>query len=392
MTIRTRLKDKVRHRCTEGHPWIYDNEIARVEGNPAPGEIVVVQDPKGRFVGQGYWNAASTIRIRLLTRNANAVVDRAFLESRLREAWKHRELFVDDPRFCRVVFSEGDRLPGLIVDRFGDVLSVQVLTLGMDCRREMIFDILNEMFRPKAIVERSDVSVRRLEGLEMRKGVVRGELPGELIVNENEFRFHVDALEGQKTGFFFDQRENRRLLKPIAPGADVLDTFAYVGSFGIHAAGWGARHVETVDSSEAAIAQAQANARLNGVAERMTFTAANAFDLLKERSAGRPAHDIVILDPPAFAKNRAAVEGAMRGYKEINLRGMKLTKPGGWLVTCSCSHHVNRSEFVAMVLDAANDAGREIRLVESRTQARDHPVLPAMPESEYLKTLLVQVL
>lgn len=392
MTIRVRLKTSGRHRCLEGHPWIYDNEIDRAEGTPAAGDIVSVFAPRDGFVGLGYWNAASTIRIRLLSRDPNGSIDRAFLEGRLRAAWAHRQRFCDDPENCRVVFGEGDRLPGLVVDRFGDVLVAQLLALGMDRRREDIFDILQDIFAPRAIVERSDVPVRRLEGLELRKGVVRGELPPEVVARENGFLFHVDVLEGQKTGFFFDQRENRRTLQPIAEGADVLDTFAYVGSFGIHAAAWGAKRVETVDSSEVAIAQARANARLNKVDDRMEFVVANAFDLLKERSSTGVLHDIVILDPPAFAKNRASVDGAMRGYKEINLRGIKMVRPGGWLVTCSCSHHVHRNEFTAMVVDAANDAKREIRLVEARTQARDHPIMPAVPETEYLKFLLIQVL
>lgn len=386
------IRKGAQHRLEAGHPWVYQSEIDFVEGDFVPGDIVEVYNFRRRFIGRGYINPRSQIIVRLLTREADEAIDREFFRRRLATAWEYRQKFVGEPEYCRLVFGEADLLPALIVDKFGPYMVLQTLALGIDQYKEMVVELLEEMFAPAGIYERNDVPVRELEGLEQRKGYLRGQFPTTIKVLENGIPFYADIENGQKTGFFYDQRENRTLLKAFVAGGRVLDCFCHTGSFTVHAALYGASAVTAVDISEPAVELARKNAALNGVDDRCDFRVANAFDVLRSLSDERQSFDTVILDPPAFTKNRGGVEGAARGYKEINLRGLKLVRPGGFLVTCSCSYHIDRELFAAIVVDAARDARRTIRQVEYRTQAKDHPILPAAPETHYLKFLVLQVL
>lgn len=377
-------------RTVRGHLWVYDTQIDHIDGEVEPGDIVDVVTASGRFVGRGYYNPHSRIRVRLLTFD-DEPVDRAFFARRLDEALALRRRFYPLAQGVRLVFSEGDRLPGLIVDRFADVVVVQFLTMGMDVRRKMWMELLIERLEPRAIVERSDVPSRQLEGLEPRKGVLFGSVSGPVVFEENGLLFEADVLEGQKTGFFLDQRENRQILKPLAPGARVLDAFCYTGSFALFARAFGASRVLAIEQSHAALRQAQRNAaanRLSGI----EWVEANAFDELRRLDQQHERFDLIILDPPAFARTRRSVDAALRGYKEINLRAWKMLEPGGFLVSCSCSQHVAPDQFFGVVADAADDARRQWRLIESRTQAYDHPILPSVPETLYLKCLVAQAL
>jgi 23S rRNA (cytosine1962-C5)-methyltransferase len=390
-TAKIILRKGAQHRVEAGHPWVYQTELDDVEGDFAPGDIVDVYNFRRRFIGRGYINPRSQIIVRILSRDQESI-DRDFFRRRLAAAWQWRQRFVAEPEYCRLVFGEADFLPALIVDKFGPYLVIQTLALGIDIYKETIVGILEEMFSPAGIYERNDVPVRELEGLEQRKGFLRGEFPTLIEVRENGLPFYADIENGQKTGFFYDQRENRTVLKDFVTGARVLDCFCHTGSFTVHALRYGAEHVSAVDISAPAVELAARNAALNGVADRCDFQVANAFDVLRAQSDERRQYDVVILDPPAFTKNRGGLEGAARGYKEINLRGLKLVKPGGFLVTCSCSYHMDREFFAAVVLDAARDARRTVRQVEYRTQAKDHPILPAAPETNYLKFLVLEVL
>jgi 23S rRNA (cytosine1962-C5)-methyltransferase len=385
------LRRSAQHRVEDGHPWIYKTEIDHQKGNLQPGDIVNVFNSRLKFIGRGYWNPRSQITIRLLTRQPTEAIDRDFFRRRILEAWNYRQKFVIEPNFCRLIFGEADLLPGLIVDKFGSLLVIQTLTLGIDVHKETIVSLLDEIFQPTGIFERNDVPVREIEGLRQQTGFLKGNSPTIVEVQENGFPFYADIEHGQKTGFFYDQRENRAFLQPIMPGATVLDCFCHTGSFAVHAAKYGARSVTAVDISEQAIALAVQNAQLNSVEQLCQFEIANAFNLLRSWSDQGRLFDVVILDPPAFTKSKGSLEGAARGYKEINLRGLKMVRPGGFLVTCSCSYHMDRDLFRAIVNDAAQDVKRQIRQVEYRTQAKDHPILPAAPETEYLKFLVVQV-
>ena len=384
------IRKGAQHRLENGHPWMFQTEVDRIEGDFEPGDIVDILNHRNRFIGRGYINPRSQIIVRILTRQQEAI-NRAFFEKRIAAAWKHRQRFVDDPNYCRLIFGEADFLPALIVDKFGDYLVIQTLALGIDVHKETIVSILDEMFQPAGIYERNDVPVRKLEGLDMRKGFLKGQFPTLIKVEENGFPFYADIENGQKTGFFYDQQENRRLLKPFAAGAEVLDCFCHTGSFAIHAARYGAKSVRAIDISDLAVDVARQNAELNGVADICQFEVANAFDVLRTLTEEKRQYDVVILDPPAFTKSRGAIEGAARGYKEINLRGLKLIRPGGFLITCSCSYHMDRELFKAIVVDAAKDARRVIREIDYRTQAKDHPILPAAPETHYLKFLALEV-
>ena len=390
-TAKIILRKGAQHRVEAGHPWVYQTELDAVEGDFAPGDIVDVYNFRRRFIGRGYINPRSQIIVRILSREQEPI-DREFFRRRLAAAWQWRQRFVSEPEYCRLVFGEADFLPALIVDKFGPYLVIQTLALGIDIYKDMIVGILEEMFSPSGVYERNDVPVRELEGLEQRKGFLRGEFPTVIEVRENGIPFYADIENGQKTGFFYDQRENLTLLKDLVAGARVLDCFCHTGSFTVHALRYGAEHVSAVDISAPAVELAAKNAALSGVADRCDFQVANAFDVLRSQSDERKQYDVVILDPPAFTKNRGGLEGAARGYKEINLRGLKLVKPGGFLVTCSCSYHMDRDFFAAIVLDAARDARRTVRQVEYRTQAKDHPILPAAPETNYLKFLVLEVL
>ena len=385
VTLRKTRETRVRG----GHPWIYASEIEKVEGDFENGDIVDVADFRGKFIGRGFYNPLSQISLRVLTRN-DEPCDRAFFEKRVRDAWEYRQLLCD-PMSCRLIYSESDFLPGLVVDKFGDVLVLQSLSLGIEKIKDMLCDILMEVVKPAGIWERSDVPVRRLEGLEQATGLLRGGVPDVVEMTENGIRFLVDVKQGQKTGFFLDQKQNRAAIAPLCKGARVLDCFCHNGSFSLHAAKYGAASVLGVDISEEALEVARENARINGF-DNVNFEAHNCFDLLRELTDAGTQYDLVILDPPAFTKNKAAVQSALRGYKEINLRGLKLTRPGGFLVTCSCSQHVLPEMFQDVINQAARDAKKRIRLVEYRTQGYDHPILPQSVETKYLKTMIIQVM
>ena len=385
VTLRKTRETRVRG----GHPWIYASEVEKVEGAFENGDIVDVHDFRGKYIGRGFYNPQSQLALRILTRN-DEPCDRAFFEGRVRDAWEYRQLLCD-PDSCRLIYSESDFLPGLVVDKFGDILVLQSLSLGIERIKDMLCDILMEVVRPAGIWERSDVPVRRLEGLEQTTGLLRGEVPDRVDMVENGIHFLVDVKHGQKTGFFLDQKWNRAALKPLCRDARVLDCFCHNGSFSLHAAKYGAKSVLGVDISEEALEVARENARLNGL-DNVTFEAHNCFDLLRELDDNHEQFDVVILDPPAFTKNKAAVQSAIRGYKEINLRGLKLTRPGGFLVTCSCSQHILPEMFQDIVNQAARDAKKRIRLVEYRTQGYDHPILPQSVETRYLKCMILQVM
>ncbi|HET7559229.1 MAG TPA: class I SAM-dependent rRNA methyltransferase, partial [Limnochordia bacterium] len=362
-----------------------------IEGEIAPGAIVELRDGGGRYLARGYFNPRSKIVVRVLTRR-DEPIDQAFWTARIAAAQDWRRQRLPDATAYRLVHADADGCPGLIVDRYGETLVVQVLTLGISRQLDAIVQALIAAVRPAAILERSDVSSRALEGLEPRFETLYGRPPdGPVEIEENGLRYRVDLATGQKTGYFFDQRLNRLALAPYAPDANVLDAFCNAGGFALNALRFGARAVHALDISGEALAAAAANAALNGLAGRMSFAEANAFDALRNYERERRNYDLVILDPPAFTKRRDRVAAARRGYKEINLRGLRLLAPGGVLVTCSCSHHLSRDAFEEVVLEAAHDAGRRVWLLERRGQSPDHPVLAGVPESEYLKCLILRV-
>lgn len=384
------LKRHGRHGSESGHPWVYQSEIDYVKGKFVEGDIVDVYNCRQQFLGRGYINPRSQITVRILSREEESI-DRDFFVTRISRAWKYRQRFLEEPEYCRLIFSEADFLPGLVVDKFGPCLVIQTLALGMDIYKDIIVSVLDELLHPEMIYERNDASVRTLEGLPLQKGFLKGQGDTLLTVRENGLLFYADIENGQKTGFFYDQRENRRILSKFVAGAEVLDCFCFSGSFAIHAAAYGAKHVTGVDVSASAVAMATRNAALNKVEDRCEFMEANAFDLLREYSDSGRFFDTVILDPPAFTKSKTSVDSAARGYKEINLRGLKMLKPGGFLVTCSCSFHMGRDLFRTVVAEAAADAKRTVREVAYMSQAKDHPSLPASPETNYLKFMVLEV-
>lgn len=375
-------------RVLGGHPWIFRSDIEREDG-AADGLPVRVLTAAGRFLAMAVYNPRSQISLRILSRR-DEPIDGAFIRGRVRRAVDYRRRFADLGS-CRLIFAESDGLPAVIADKFGDVIVVQILCLGMERFKGDIVDALAQELSPRGVYERNDVPVRELEGLSQQTGLLWGEVPDRVEMQENGVRFLVDVKEGQKTGFFLDQKENRAAIAPFVPGMRVLDCFTHTGSFALHAARYGAAEVTGVDISEHACACALENARLNGVEDRVRFECANAFDFLRAQQTAKAQYDVVILDPPAFTKTRSAVEGALRGYKEINLRGMKLTRDGGFFVTCSCSQHVTPDLFRGMLMDAQKDAHVQLRQIEWRTQGRDHPILLASPETQYLKCGIFQV-
>jgi 23S rRNA (cytosine1962-C5)-methyltransferase len=381
-------------RIKRGHPWVYRTEIETIYGTFEPGDIVAVEDHRGRFIGRGYINPASMITVRILTNDPDEKIDKVFWRRRLTAAvdYRRRVLAGAGTDAYRVVFGEADFLPGLIVDKFGPYLVVQTLALGIERFKETLVEILDELLQPAGIYERNDAPVRELEGLELRSGFLKGPFDPQVIIQENGLKFYVDLAAGQKTGYFLDQRENRAALQSLVKGARVLDCFCHTGGFSVHAAHYGAREVLGLDISPEAIAMARRNAMLNGYGDLCSFEEANVFDALRELERREQMFDVVILDPPAFVKARKALEGAIRGYKEINLRAMKILSPGGFLVTCSCSYHMPEDLFLEVIQDAALDAHRRLRLLARRGQAPDHPVLLGYDESRYLKCLLLQVI
>ena len=375
-------------RVLGGHPWVFRSDIEREDG-AADGLPVRVLTSAGRFLAMAVYNPRSQISLRILSRR-DEPIDGAFIRGRVRRALDYRRRFAD-LNSCRLIFAESDGLPAVIADKFGDVIVLQILCLGMERFKGDIVDALAQELSPRGIYERNDVPVRELEGLSQQTGLLFGEVPDRVEMQENGVRFLVDVKEGQKTGFFLDQKENRAAIAPFVPGMRVLDCFTHTGSFALHAARYGAAEVTGVDISEHACACALENARLNGVEDRVRFECANAFDFLRAQQTAKAQYDVVILDPPAFTKTRSAVEGALRGYKEINLRGMKLTRDGGFFITCSCSQHVTPDLFRGMLLDAQKDARVQLRQIEWRTQGRDHPILLSSPETQYLKCGIFQV-
>lgn len=451
------LERSRKKRLEKGHPWVYAGEVASVEGEPEAGGLVDVLNHQGRFLAVGYYNPASQIRVRIVSHSPLAAMDTAFFVERFTNCLQHRERFLPGADAYRLVYGEADFLPGLIVDRFGDVLVVQLLTLGMDKRRAEIVEALVQVMAPQGIYERSDVSVRELEGLEQTTGVLYGECPRHVTVSENGLKLVVDIEEGQKTGYFFDQRENRAAIAPLMKGwggrsgitlqeietedgslqtlpvnksgkhvtfpywdgATVLECFSHTGSFTLHACKYGAKKVTCLDVSAHAIESAKVNVELNGFSDRVEFVVDDAFAYLRnqvkgleERSeravaasgaktktdtskpmtaGGGRTWDVVILDPPAFAKTKSAVAGACRGYKDINLHGMKLVNEGGYLVTASCSYHMQPDLFLETIADAAKDAGKVLRLIEWRAAGKDHPQILGVNEGHYLKFAIFEV-
>lgn len=459
------LQKARKKRLEQGHPWVYATEIDRLEGEAKPGDLVDVVNHQGRYLATGYWNPKSQITVRVVSYEPIAEMDAEFFRSRLRQCQEHRRRFVPDSD-CRLVYGEADFLPGLVVDRFNNVLVLQLLTLGMDVRREALIEALIDVFKPQGIYERSDVGVRVLEGLEERTGTLYGECPPIIEIEENGLKLEVDIVEGQKTGYFFDQRENRAAIAPLMTGwggrsgirlvdrdaaesgrieaadntlnksavsadlvpvnangkivtfpywdgASVLECFAHTGSFTLHACKYGAKKVTCLDVSEHAIETAKRNVERNGFSERVEFVVADAFEYLRtqvkgiddkkqrglggidtskklDAAAGR-TWDVVILDPPAFAKTKSAVPGACRGYKDINLQGLKLVNEGGYLVTASCSYHMRPELFLETIQEAAMDAGKLLRLVEWRAAGKDHPQLLGVNEGHYLKFAIFEV-
>ena len=375
-------------RVLGGHPWVFRSDIEREDG-ASDGLPVRVLTSAGRFLAMAVYNPRSQISLRILSRR-DEPIDATFIRGRVRRALDYRRRFAD-LNSCRLIFAESDGLPAVIADKFGDVIVLQILCLGMERFKGDIVDALAQELSPRGIYERNDVPVRELEGLSQQTGLLFGEVPDRVEMQENGVRFLVDVKEGQKTGFFLDQKENRAAIAPFVSGMRVLDCFTHTGSFALHAAHYGAAEVTGVDISEHACACALENARLNGVEDRVRFECANAFDFLRAHQTAKEQYDVVILDPPAFTKTRSAVEGALRGYKEINLRGMKLTRDGGFFITCSCSQHVTPDLFRGMLLEAQKDAHVQLRQIEWRTQGRDHPILLASPETQYLKCGIFQV-
>ena len=390
VTGRVRLRRNRDARIAGGYLWVYEGEIAGVTGHSRPGDIVDVVTDRGRFLGRGYINPASRIRVRLLTRR-DEPIDEPFFARRLRAAASLRQRVVAGTTAYRLVFGEGDLLPGLVVDRYGDVLVMQVLTAGIHRRQELLADLLLRVTDARAVYLRNDARSRTMEGLPMERGFARGDAPTEIEITEGPARFLVDIARGQKTGWFCDQRENRLAVAPLARGVEVLDAFCHTGAFGIHAALGDAAAVTGLDESADALAVARTNAARNGVDDRCVYREADAVTELRRLETSGFRCDLAILDPPAFARTRTAVPKALAGYKEINRQALKLLRPEGVLVTCSCSWHVDEAMCWAAVLDAARDARRDLRLIEFRSQARDHPMLAAMPETRYLKCLILQV-
>lgn len=371
--------------------WVYDNEIDWIDDICTDGGIVDVLDSRMQFVARGYFNRRSKIAVRVLTRDESEVIDRDFFRRRVETAWNFRQS-LGFSNACRVVFGESDGLPGLTVDKFGDYLSFQTVSLGIEQWKPDIIEILVELFQPKGIYERNDVPVRAKEGLEQITGCVYGEVPPLTTIREHDAAMLVDIAHGQKTGHFLDQQENRGRIAPYCPGRTVLDLCCHTGGFSIHAALYGASSVESVDVSEEALQMVVDNAKANGVADKITTTCGNVFDIVRKYADDGKQYGLVICDPPAFAKSRKALEGAYRGYKELNLRSMKLVEPGGFLVSCSCSQFMTPELFLKMLREAAADCGRQARLLEVLMQSRDHPATINAEQSHYLKGYILQII
>ena len=391
------LKKGAGRTLKQGGPWIYDNEVESIMGSFTDGDIVLVHDFDGYPMGRGFINRNSKLIVRMMTRDRDTEVDESFIRMRVKNAWEYRKRVMDDVSSCRVIFGEADFLPGLVVDKFADVLVVESLALGIDRFKGMIVDILKELMEAdsihiRGVYERSDAKVREQEGMERQKGFIGEPFDTKVEIVENGVRYYVDVKDGQKTGFFLDQKYNRRAAAKLCRGARVLDCFTHTGSFALNAGMAGAEHVTGVDASELGVAQARENAALNGLEDRVEFICEDVFDLLPRLEKQGEKFDVVILDPPAFTKSRSSIKKAVKGYREINLRGMKLVKDGGYLATCSCSHFMDQELFTKTIGQAAQNVHKRLRQVEFRTQAPDHPILWGAGDSYYLKFYIFQVL
>ena len=378
-----------------GGMWIYDNEISRIDGAFQNGEIIEVADHDGYPMGKGFINEHSKIRIRMMTRNSSLTIDDEFLKRRLRNAWEYRKKTVDISS-CRIIFGEADFLPGIVIDKFSDVLVVESLALGIDRMKEKIVNLLKEILLEdgisiRGVYERSDAKVRLQEGMERYKGFIGEPFDPRVMIEENGVKYWVDVENGQKTGFFLDQKYNRKAIQRLCKGAKVLDCFTHTGSFALNAGLGGANSVLGVDASELGVRQAEENARLNGLEDIVRFQCADVFELLPRLERQGEKFDVVILDPPAFTKSQSSIKNAVKGYREINLRGMKLVREGGYLATCSCSHYMSYELFTKTIHQAAQNVHKRLRQVEFRTQAPDHPILWSANESYYLKFYIFQV-
>lgn len=388
------LNKNISRRVESGHPWVFGNEVNKgkaLDAAAKAGEVVNVYTHDKKFIGRGYINPQSQIMVRLLTRDKDEVIDEQFFLNRIQKAWEYRQKigYVEN---CRLIFGEADDLPQLIIDKFNDYFVIQTLALGIDVWKPAIVKAIEKIFSPRGIYERNDVPVRELEGLEQRKGFLSAEFDTNIVIMENGMKYHVDIANGQKTGFFLDQQDNRRAIQHIVKGAEVLGAFCYTGSFEISAACYGAKSVLGLDISQSAIEMCNKNAILNQVQSLCRFECVNAFDVLKDWTKDGRQWDVVMLDPPSFTKSRATIDKAVAGYKEINLRGMKLVKPGGFLVTSSCTNLVQPGLFLDIIQMAATDAKRKIRQVIFNSQSADHPIIRGQENTHYLKFLIVQVM
>ena len=391
------ISEKAEKSLRGGHPWVYAGEVLSISGDYENGDIVDVKSQKEKYLGSGFINDNSKIRIRLISKNANDKFDASFWERRLRYAIDYRRTVMGDDFFCcRLIFGEADQFPGLTVDNFNGVLVTESLCLGIERIKDILFPalikIIGEYMPVTALYERNDSQIRELEGMEMNSGFYYGSGDGSVKINENGIIYNVDYINGQKTGFFLDQKYNRAAIRNIAKGKRVLDCFTHTGAFALNAAAAGADHVTAVDISDSALENAEKNAALNGLEDKISFVCADVFDYLTALAEkGRSDYDLIILDPPAFTKSRSTVKDAVRGYKEINLKAMKLLKRGSYLATCSCSHFMTEPLFKQMLHNAAEDAGVSLRQIEARHQSPDHPILWNVPETEYLKFFIFQV-
>ena len=396
ITATVRIKKGQGRTLKAGGAWIYDNEIDAITGEFQNGELVSVEDFDGFFLGQGFINTNSKLTVRMLSRKKGTVIDDAFIEMRVRNAWEYRKATVDTSS-CRVIFGEADFLPGIVIDKFSDVLVVESLALGIDRLKPVIVDMLRKVLSEdgitiRGVYERSDAKVRLQEGMERFKGFIGDPFDTKVEIVENNVHYLVDVKDGQKTGFFLDQKYNRLAIQRLCAGKRVLDCFTHTGSFALNAGLAGASSVLGVDASELGVAQAEENAALNGLSDTVKFRCADVFELLPELERQGEKFDVVILDPPAFTKSRNSVKNAVKGYREINLRGMKLVKDGGYLATCSCSHFMTPELFEKTIREAAGNVHKRLRQVEYRTQAPDHPILWSGDEtSYYLKFFIFQV-
>lgn len=401
MSAVVNLKKNEGRTLRAGGAWVYDNEIESVLGEFEDGDLVVVKDFEGKNLGKGFINSNSKIRVRIMTRNVYEEIDRSFLRMRVKNAWEYRKQVMKSPsednlNSLRIVFGEADFLPGLVIDKYNDVLVVESLALGIDRLKEVIVEELKDVLKEdgiiiKGVYERSDAPVRKKEGMYLHKGFIGEEFDTNVEISENGIKYTVDVVNGQKTGFFLDQKYNRQAIGKLCKDKRVLDCFTHMGTFALNAGINGAKEVTGLDISEFAVSQATLNAKNNGLEDTVKFRCADVLDELPKLEAAGEKYDVVILDPPAFTKSREATKNAVRGYREINRKGLKLVKDGGFLATCSCSHFMTEELFKETILQAARSAGKRLRQVEFRTQAPDHPILWSADESYYLKFLIFQV-